>query len=143
MKYSEFLILEKDKPCHFCVADEKERVIENKTAYLTFSLAPYHPDHLLVIPKRHVEHILDITVEEMTDIDDLQKKAWALLQKLGYKSISLIVREGDNSGRSMTHIHFHVIPEVKLGDVDHSGVERKILEPAEISQLVSRLRKAI
>jgi diadenosine tetraphosphate (Ap4A) HIT family hydrolase len=86
---------------------------------------------------------LDITEEEMEDVDDLQKKGWAMLQKLGYKSVSFVVREGDHSGRTVTHIHFHVIPEVRLGDIDHNGDERKILEPEEISKLVSRLKELI
>lgn len=142
MKYSDFLISEKERKCPFCNTDAKEKILENKTAYLTFALAPYHPDHLLVVPKRHIEHILDITGEEMAGVDSLQKKGWALLRKLGYGSVSFIVREGDQSGRSVTHTHFHVIPEVRLGDIDHNGAERRILEPAEISQLISRLQKA-
>ena len=143
MKYSDFLATEKDKPCPFCATDVKERILQNKTAYLTFALAPYHPDHLLVVPKRHIEHILDVTREEMADVDDLQDKGWRLLQKLGYRSVSFIVREGDQSGRTVTHIHFHVIPDVRLGDIDHNGDERKILELEESKQLVYKLRKLL
>ena len=143
MKYSEFLKKEADKPCPFCATGVKERILESKTAYLTFALAPYHKDHLLVVPKRHIEQILDITEEEMADIDRLQERGWALLQKLGYKSVSFIVREGDHSGRTVTHIHYHVIPEVRLGDLDHNGAERKILEPAEITALLDRFEHII
>lgn len=143
MKYSDFLIAGKEKPCPFCATDVKEKIVENKTAYLTFALAPYHPDHLLIVPKRHIEHILDITDEETKDIDDLQKRGWAMLERLGYTSVSFIVREGDQSGRSVTHIHFHDIPEVRLGDLDHNGDERKILEKEDISKLVDRLKKVV
>lgn len=143
MKYEDFLVSEAKRPCPFCAVKAEEIVSENKTAYLTYALAPYHPDHLLVVPKRHIEHILEITPEEWTDVDILQDKGWALLQKLGYKSVSFLVREGDHSGRTVTHIHFHVIPEVRLGDLDHNGEERKILEPAEITELVSKLRKFV
>ena len=108
---------------------------------MTFALAPYHADHLLVVPKRHIEHILDITKEEMDDIDALEKNGWELLKKLGYKSVSFIVREGVESGRTVTHIHYHVIPEVRLGDVDHNGEVRKILTPEEISAVLARFKK--
>lgn len=143
MKYSDFLVAEKEKPCVFCATDAKEKIIENKTAYLTFALAPYHPDHLLIVPKRHFEHILDITDEEAKDVDDLQKRGWAMLERLGYTSVSFIVREGDHSGRSVTHIHFHDIPEIRLGDIDHNGDKRKILEPEEIPKLVARLKSVV
>jgi len=141
MKYSDFL--KEEKPCPFCATAEREKILENKTAYLTFALAPYHPDHLLVVPKRHVEHILDITEEEMKDIDDLQKKGWMLLKHFWYKSVSFIVREGDQSGRSVTHIHYHIIPEVRLGDLDHKGDDRKILDPQEITDLLEKFKKIV
>jgi diadenosine tetraphosphate (Ap4A) HIT family hydrolase len=142
VKYKDFLQAAKEKPCPFCVTHPQEKIIENKTAYLTYALAPYHPDHLLTVPKRHIEHILDITDEELKDIDDLQKKGWEILKKLGYKSVSFIVREGDASGRTVTHIHYHVIPEVRLGDMDHNGDERKILSSEEVIALLARLRKS-
>ena len=141
MKYSDFLVTEAKRPCPFCSAKKEEIILENKTVYLTFALAPYHADHLLVVPKRHIEHILDITKEEMDDIDALEKNGWELLKKLGYKSVSFIVREGVESGRTVTHIHYHVIPEVRLGDVDHNGEVRKILTPEEISAVLARFKK--
>jgi diadenosine tetraphosphate (Ap4A) HIT family hydrolase len=141
MKYSEFLAKGKERPCPFCATPAGEIIEENKTAYLTFALAPYHQDHLLVVPKRHVVHILDIKPDELADIDRLEDKGWAHLKKLGYKSVSFAVREGESSGRTVEHIHYHVIPEVRLGDLDHNGEERKILGPAEIEELVTKLRK--
>ena len=140
MKYSEFLEAGKDKPCPFCAVNPKEVILENKYAYLTFALAPYHKDHLLVVPKRHYEHILDVTDEEMTDIDHLQDKGWQLLKKLGYKSVSFVVREGEESGRTVKHIHYHVIPDVRVGDLDHNGELRKILTSNEISEEVMRVK---
>ncbi len=141
MKYTE--LMAKERPCPFCNALPENIIAENKHAYLTFALAPYHKDHLLVVPKRHIEHILDISDSEMEDIDHLQNKAWKALQNLGYTSVSYIVREGAASGRSVTHVHYHVIPEVRLGDLDHNGTERKILDQSEISELLTRVKSNI
>jgi diadenosine tetraphosphate (Ap4A) HIT family hydrolase len=141
MKYSEFL--EKERPCPFCNAEPKNVIAENKHAYLTYAIAPYHKDHLLVVPKRHIEHILDISDSEMEDIDHLQNKAWKAIQKIGYTSVSYIVREGTKSGRSVTHIHYHIIPEVRIGDVDHNGMQRRILEEEEITELVERVKNLL
>ena len=140
MEYSKFLESEKGKPCPFCATSAGEKILENKTAYLTYALAPYHPDHLLVVPKRHIEHILDITDDEMADMDHLQEEGWKLLKKLGYKSVSFIIREGEGSGRTVTHLHYHVIPEVRLGDIDHNGDLRKILTKEEIEKILTRLK---
>lgn len=143
MKYSEFLQEKKERPCPFCNVKQEEVIAENKTAYLTFALAPYHPDHLLTVPKRHVEHILDLTAEELVDIDALQDKGWEAIKKLGYKSVTFLVREGDSSGRTVGHIHYHIIPEEKIGDLDHNGELRKIMEPDEIVAEVSKIKKLL
>jgi histidine triad (HIT) family protein len=141
MKYSEFLESEVDKPCRLCATKAEEKIMENETAFLTFALAPYHPDHLLAVPKRHIEHILDLTDQEMADLDHLQERGWAMLKKLGYKSVSFVVREGENSGRTVGHIHYHIIPDVRVGDIDHNGDLRKIMTPAEISGLLDKFKK--
>jgi diadenosine tetraphosphate (Ap4A) HIT family hydrolase len=137
MKYCDFL--ETLEGCPFC--DEKGReVLENETALLTYALAPYHPDHLLVIPKRHIEHFLEIEESEMRDIEDLQKLGMKLLEDIGYKNISLLVREGDGSGKSVAHLHYHLIPEISLGNADYSGQDRIVLTTEEAESELIKLR---
>lgn len=114
--------------------------MENESAYLTYALAPYHQDHLLVVPKRHVEHLLEIAESEMRDIDDLLKKGWEMLTKLGYEDVSYVVREGKGSGRTVNHLHYHIIPEVRIGDIDHDGNGRSILTKEEIDATIARLK---
>lgn len=141
MKYED--LMKQERACPFCATKPEEIILENKSAYLTFALAPYHPDHLLVVPKIHREHILDITPAEMVDIDALQDEGWKILKKLGYTSVTFLVREGEASGRSVRHTHYHLIPEVRIGDLDHAGNERSILTPEEIARTVARAKSAI
>lgn len=141
MKYSDFLA--KDRPCPFDKPLDQERILENKHAFLTYALAPYHPDHLLVIPKRHVLKISDITDKEMQDIDDLEKKGWEILRKLGYRSVSLVVREGTDSGRTVDHIHYHIIPDIRIGDIDHNGDARRIMTVEETAETITRIKKVL
>jgi diadenosine tetraphosphate (Ap4A) HIT family hydrolase len=148
MKYSDYLKnlhehkQDNEHPCPFCGADvQKARaIVDRPTAYLTYSVAPYHPDHLLVIPKRHIEHILNITDTETKDIDFLQKKALQILTKLGYTNMSILVKEGDVKEKTIAHTHYHIIPDVVLGDTDHTGNDRVLLTEAEIAQLLSKMR---
>lgn len=141
MKYSEFL--QNDRPCPFCNPKPEDIILETEHAYLTYALAPYAPDHLLTVPKRHIEHLLDITHVEADEIDELQNRGWGILQKLGHKSVSYIVREGEGSGRTVTHIHYHVIPDVRLGDVDHNGDARHILDERGIRETLARVRSVL
>lgn len=128
--------------CPFCSG--KDRIIkENKSAYLTYALAPYHKHHLLVIPKRHDHSMLDMKKNEMSDVNTLIRHGLGLLHALGYHDCSVLVREG-NVGRikSIEHMHYHIIPDVALGDLDHYGKQRKIMTDSEINKVIGDFRKA-
>ncbi len=139
MKYVDYL---KDlKGCPFCDIS-KVRILENESAYLTYSAAPYHPDHLLVIPQRHIEHILDLTNEETNDIDALVRRGLEILTKLGHTNISVLVKEGDKTEKSISHTHYHIIPDIVLGNVDHTGIDRLVLSDSDVTKLVARIKAA-
>ena len=84
MKYED--LLKEMHNCPFCDLTKREKILENENAFLTYSLAPYHPDHLLICTKRHLENLLDLTDREVQDIDSLQKKGFKILHNLGYKN---------------------------------------------------------
>lgn len=140
MKYKDFLgtITE----CPFCILGQRV-VTENENAFLTYSLAPYRPDHLLVIPKQHIEHVLDISETMMNDLDALQRVGVRMLNKLGHENITLLVREGMGSGKSIPHLHYHLIPDILLGDTEHDGKERMVLSNDEKETLITRLVSAL
>ena len=138
MKYVDFL--KTKEGCPFCLRSPEYIVTETEYAALTFAIAPYHPDHLLVIPKRHIENMLDLSEAELREIDMMQKKGLEILQKLGYKNISILVREGEKTGRSVPHIHYHIIPDTVIGDLDHTGADRTVLDEQEIQDLMEKLR---
>ncbi|HEU5114357.1 MAG TPA: HIT domain-containing protein [Candidatus Paceibacterota bacterium] len=128
--------------CPFCAV--KQRIIkENDRAYLTYSIAPYHPDHLLIVPKRHIEHILDVTSEEMADIDALVRKGLEALKSLGHTNMSVLAKEGDFTEKSIPHVHYHVIPDVLLETSDHLGAERRVMTEEEISSFLSRMSRVV
>ena len=122
--------------CPFC-GGENRIISDTESAYLTYALAPYHKHHLLILPKRHTESIQDITEQEDKDIEQLQRLGMSLLKKLGYESITFLVREGGlNEIKSVAHIHYHLIPKIQIGDLDHYGQERRILSDEEIQGTV-------
>lgn len=144
IKYKEFLANQEKAagPCPFCTIKPDIIITQNELAYLTLALAPYHKDHLLMIPKRHVKHIFDVTPEEHIAIRILEQRAWDLLKSLGYTGVSLVVREGKASGGTVEHLHYHAIPDTRLGNMDANGDERVVLSPEEHVAETLRLRKA-
>jgi diadenosine tetraphosphate (Ap4A) HIT family hydrolase len=136
MLYSEYL--KHVTSCPFC--DKEERYIEElETAFLTFAIAPYSKYHLLVIPKRHTESFLELTKEETADIEKLLHIGAKLLEKVGYYDYSILVRSGKEIGRSIKHLHYHLIPKIEIGSKSLNGVERQVLELKDIEEILKEL----
>lgn len=141
------MILYKDfqkkiKKCPFCFSENNRSVIQYESAFLTYALAPYHQHHLLVIPYRHVETFMHLNAEESEEIDGLLRYGVRLLHAHGYKNCSILVRDGMGSGKSIRHLHYHIIPNIQIGDMDHYGQERKIMTQKEILQVMRDLKLA-
>lgn len=142
MLYSEFQLQSADDPCHFC--HPKDRVfIESEAAFLTYGLAPYHRHHLLVIPKRHVESFMELSRDESDQIWNLIRQGAAILLELGYETYTVVVREGKGGTKSMPHLHYHLIPDKSIGDLDASGRERTVMTSEEIALVSGEISEAI
>lgn len=88
------------------------RLIRNR---LPYDLWEYHPvvSHLLIIPKRHVHNLTEMTDAERLDLIDL----CAEHELQGY---SIYARSTDSPRRSVKHQHTHLIkiaPDVVKGGV--------------------------
>jgi ATP adenylyltransferase len=141
INYEDFL--KQPRPCPFCNARKDEIIAENEQAFITFALAPYHQDHMLVVPKRHVEKILDVTEKEEDAIYALVRKATKMLHKLGYTDISVLVRDGDDSMKTVNHLHYNIIPDTRLGDIDHQGKKRTVMSAEQTHAEFERLKGAV
>lgn len=119
--------------CPFCQG-KNQIILDGEYSYLTYALAPYHKHHLIIVPKRHVESVEDLTKEELKEIEEFQKKGVSVLKKLGYTSVTMLVREGNGENKSIDHVHYHVVPAIMIGDLDHYGQERRILSPEEVEE---------
>lgn len=127
------------KRCPFC--GKANRILQaTKHAYLTYALAPYAPHHLLVIPKRHVVSFLKLTKSEEHEIDNLLELGASLFKKLKVKDFSILVRDGGNRAKSVPHLHYHLIPSHRIGDLDKDGRNRRILTEREVNALMRKLR---
>lgn len=132
--------LKRTHPCPFCA--RPDRVVKTaRSAYLTYSLAPYARYHLLIVPKRHVESVSGLTAQEFKDMVSLMRVVMCIYAKKRIKDFSFLLRNGKNSGRSVRHVHMNVVPHHRLGDVDQNSDKRKILSEKRVAQLVQELRK--
>jgi diadenosine tetraphosphate (Ap4A) HIT family hydrolase len=79
---------------------------------------PVNPGHTLVIPRRHVASWFEATADERVALMDLvdQVKA-ALDSEIHPDGYNIGINVGEAAGRTVMHLHVHVIPRF-AGDVD-------------------------
>jgi len=128
--------------CPFCENIKPRILIENNSAFLTYSLAPYHKYHLLVIPKRHVENIKDLTWDEDVCIMALIVAGIKALSNIGHNDCVVVGKDGQASGKSVQHhLHYHIIPGGKVKDISVNEKVRKLLSDEEEKSLKLELEK--
>jgi diadenosine tetraphosphate (Ap4A) HIT family hydrolase len=101
--------------CPFC--DAADAVLGNALAYARFDAHPVNPGHLLLLPRRHVEHFFLAAATERTALFDLVDAGRRLLEERfrpdGY---NIGVNVGEAAGQTVMHLHVHLIPRYR-GDV--------------------------
>ncbi len=103
----------KRNKCVFCDLKEKYIISKKGDWVLTVALYPYIDGHLLIIPKRHIESMADLSKKDQENIFALEKKGRELLKKsLGLNNFWFILREGKGIkvGKTVEHLHFHLMP---------------------------------
>ncbi len=101
--------------CIFCKIVRKEMpaglVAEEKNAIAFMDISPARKGHVLVVSKSHAEGIVDIAVEDlMATMHLVQRVAIALKESIGPAGFSVVQLNGEASGQTVFHLHFHVIP---------------------------------
>lgn len=112
----------KDATCLFCDRDNKEKntiILENQYAYARWDNFPVSNGHLEVVPKEHIQSFFELSNEQVTAIYDLLKQAKEVVEeKYSPDGYNLGVNDGEAAGRTVHHLHVHLIPRYK-GDVEN------------------------
>jgi histidine triad (HIT) family protein len=108
------------KDCVFCKIARKEIpadiVYEDKDVIAFRDAHPIAPVHVLVIPKKHIVSVADISEQEaplMGKIIYAAKKVAEDLKIAGY-GYKLLFRVGEHGGQEVEHIHLHLIGGARL-----------------------------
>ena len=88
-----------------------KKVYEDGSVLAFLDINPRNPGHTLVIPKKHVETIFDLSDEEVAELFKAVKKV-ARKVKFGTNAqgISISQSNGKAAGQIISHMHVHIIP---------------------------------
>ena len=92
------------------------KVYEDEKTLVFMDIAGDVDGHMLAIPKKHVESILDCDDETLSCLMWAVKKVSDhCVGHCGYEGVNLLNASGKCAGQSMPHFHIHIIPR-KAGD---------------------------
>lgn len=108
------------KGCPFCDEPGREESVARCRTFLArHDKYPISPGHTLLVPRRHVADIVDLTAEEREDLFDLLAEVRGLLQRrYSPDGFNIGINIGAAAGQTIEHLHIHVIPRY-LGDVEN------------------------
>ncbi|HVG86837.1 MAG TPA: HIT domain-containing protein [Vicinamibacterales bacterium] len=133
--------------CVFCVAQETGEagaliVHHGLSAFVILNLFPYNPGHLMVVPRRHVARLADLTHPELVEMAELTRAGeLALTEVYRPQGINVGMNLGRPAGAGVAdHLHTHLVPRW-IGDTNFMTVVggARVL-PEEIGQSGERLR---
>ncbi|PYQ17192.1 MAG: histidine triad nucleotide-binding protein [Acidobacteria bacterium] len=102
-------------PCLFCeIAGGR---IPAKVAYQDDTVLAFHdinpqgPTHILVIPRRHITSLMDLTEKDDVLVGNLVRRARDLAKQtgLGERGFRLVFNAGEDAGYSVYHVHLHLV----------------------------------
>lgn len=104
------------KSCPFCSIvrgdDHSVReVARTKDVVVFFPTEPAVLGHCMVIPRRHVEEIEELSETELCEVMlTAQAMAKSLQQSFNADGINIIQSNGEAASQSVPHVHIHVLP---------------------------------
>ncbi len=107
--------------CIFCRIANKEipaNLLYEGEEVLAFpDINPQAPTHILIIPKRHFEHLGEIKADQLGVIQEMFEAARLLavktgVQERGYRLALNVKSEG---GQSVFHVHMHLLGGRQMG----------------------------
>ncbi|WP_020494666.1 HIT family protein [Sciscionella marina] len=115
------------------------RVTEDDSTYAFMDRNPGTDGHLLVIPKRHSNDLLEIAAEDLTAVTlTAQRIAKAVIGTLGADGVNLLNCCGAEAWQSVFHFHLHVIPRYTDTDRDPLVPPWKPGVPGDMEAITAR-----
>jgi diadenosine tetraphosphate (Ap4A) HIT family hydrolase/5-methylcytosine-specific restriction endonuclease McrA len=105
--------------CPFCNLAKEHILYENQLALAVRDAFPVTPLHTLVIPKRHISEMFDLSRPETYAYNEVLRIVKQAIQKADPEvaAFNVGINTGEAAGQTIEHCHVHLIPR-RVGDVE-------------------------
>ena len=102
----------------FCTKEQTDKTVfyESEHFLLLYDIRPVVRGHFLFVAKRHVQDIMELTEAETMDMHKTFRKVIPRMLRLyeaSDNSYDMTSQIGEYSGRSIPHLHIHILPRKK------------------------------
>lgn len=93
-------------------------VYEDENVLAFKDINPQMPIHILIIPKKHIESIIDLKSEDETLVGKIFTAINSIARDIGIDKTGfrVISNCGENAGQTVKHLHFHILAGEKMSE---------------------------
>ena len=114
--------------CPFCHLEKSRIRMESEFAVALLDGFPVTQGHTLIVPKRHVASLFELSEEEQAAVWKLVAEVRAkLVVEIQPDGFSVGLNDGTAAGQTVMHAHVHIIPRRKGDTADPRGGVRWIM----------------
>ena len=101
--------------CLFCKIVRREipaSIVYEDDRVLAFNdINPQAPTHVLLIPKRHIDTLNDLTPDDDQIVGELSRRAAAIAAERGIAASGyrVVFNTNRDAGQTVSHIHLHLL----------------------------------
>ena len=98
--------------CRIASGEIPSDVVAEGDSWLAFrDIQPQAPTHVLVIPRRHVESVAELSDDDRSLIAELVLAASEVASQEGIteSGFRIVTNVGERAGQSVFHLHLHVL----------------------------------
>ena len=121
------------------------KIYEDSNVFAFEDINPVADGHTLIIPKRHVQDLWEISDEDLAAVHSASKKIInAIKEVLNPTGVACIQLNGPGAGQEVNHYHLHLIPRI-IGSSELPVPNWKI-KPGDmklIKEMAEKIKEAI
>lgn len=97
--------------CAFCDLRDKYVFHEENNIVMTVAVFAYIDGHFMIIPKRHIKSVKDLSPSEWETMRKFMYIAKKIIREVhGIKGMQIIQKDGISAQSTVEHLHFHCMP---------------------------------
>jgi histidine triad (HIT) family protein len=89
-------------------------VFQDETVLAFRDINPKAPTHILIIPKKHIASVNDLTKEDLPVVGHMLEVAKTVAAQQGLKAYKIVINTGAEAGQVVMHLHMHLLGGKRL-----------------------------